>query len=63
MSENKFKYFAVTTTAIVKANNKTDAEKIALGNRKASNLNGELVYKDVEVERISAVQAREQLNG
>ena len=27
MSDNKFKYFAVTTTTLVKANNKTDAQK------------------------------------
>lgn len=62
MSDNKFKYFTVTTTTIVKAANKTDAERIALSNKRSlSNVNGELVYKDIEVERITAVQAREQL--
>lgn len=60
MSENKFKYFAVTTTAIVRANNKTEAEKIAMSNRrKVSGVNGELLYKDIEVDRITAIQARE----
>jgi 23S rRNA G2445 N2-methylase RlmL len=63
MSDNKFKYFAVTSTTIVKANNKTDAEKIAMSNRRNANVPGEVVFKDVEVERISASQAREQLIG
>lgn len=62
MKDNKFKYFTVTTTTIVKANNKADAEKIALSNKRTlSSVAGELIYKDVEVERISAVEAREQL--
>lgn len=64
MSDNKFKYFTVTTTTIVKAANKSDAERIALSNKRAvTGVNGELVYKDIEVERISAVQARQQLMG
>ena len=64
MSDNKFKYFTVTSTTIVKAANKADAERIALSNKRSlNNVNGELVYKDIEVERISAVQAREQLMG
>lgn len=62
MSDNKFKYFAVTTTSIVKANSKVDAEKIAMSNRrKGVGVAGELLYKDVEVERITALQAREQI--
>lgn len=62
MSENKFKYFNVTTTSIVKAANKADAERIALSNKRSVNsVTGELVYKDIEVERITAVKAREQL--
>lgn len=62
MSENKLKYFTVTTTAIVKANNKTHAEKIAMSSRrKVAGLPGELIYKDVEVDRITATEAREQL--
>lgn len=64
MSDNKFKYFAVTTTAVVKAKNKAEAEKLALSSRRSiPAAMGELIYKDVEVERISAVQAREQLEG
>lgn len=62
MSDNKLKYFTVTTTAVVKANNKSEAQKIAMSNRRTvSNVQGELLYKDVEVDRITAVQAREQL--
>jgi hypothetical protein len=64
MSENKFKYFTVTTTSVVKANTKADAEKIALSNRRnGAGVAGELIYKDVEVERITALQARQQLEG
>ena len=61
MSDNKFKYFTVTTTSLVKANNKTDAEKIAtsLSNRRSTL--GEMLYREVETERISAVEAREQM--
>lgn len=62
MSENKFKYFTVTTTSIVKANTMADAEKLAKSNRRTiPGVSGELLFKDVDVERISAVQAREQL--
>jgi len=62
MADNKFKYFTVTTTTIVKANNKAEAEKLALSNKRSlSGVPGELIYKDVEVERISAIEAREQL--
>jgi hypothetical protein len=61
MSDNKLKYFTVTTTTLVRANNKTHAEKIAMSNRrKVSGLPGEVIYKDVEVDRITAVEAREQ---
>jgi len=61
MSDNKLKYFTVTTTSLVKANNKTDAEKIAMSSsNRRSNL-GEVLFKDVEIERISAVEAREQM--
>lgn len=59
MSENKLKYFTVTSTSIVKANNKADAEKIAVSNRKPANVEGELIFKDMEIERISAAEARE----
>jgi hypothetical protein len=64
MAENKFKYFTVTTTSIVKAANKTEAEKIASGSRrKVAGVAGELIFKDVEVERITAIKAREQIEG
>jgi len=62
MSDNKLKYFTVTTTALVKANTKADAEKIAMSNRRPAGTPGQLIAKDVEVERISAVQAREQIS-
>lgn len=62
MSDNKFKYFTVTTTSLVKANNKTDAQKIAMSNsRRPVGVAGELIYKEVDVDRISAEEAREQL--
>jgi hypothetical protein len=61
---NKFKYFTVTSTTIVKANNKADAEKLAMSTKRSiSNAPGELVYKDIEVERITALEARQQLVG
>jgi hypothetical protein len=42
----------------------TEAEKIASGNRRTvSGVSGELLFKDVDVERITAVKAREQLEG
>lgn len=60
MSENKLKYFTVTTTTLVKANNKTEAEKIAASNRrKVSGYAGEAILKQVEVDRISAVEAKQ----
>lgn len=58
MSDNKFKYFTVTTTTLVKANNKADAHKLAMGRR---GVTGEVMFNDVEIERISAVEAREQI--
>jgi hypothetical protein len=42
MLRNKFKYFTVTTTSIVKASNKNDAQKLAMGRRR---LNGEITIK------------------
>jgi len=62
MAENKFKYFTVTTTSIVKAPTATEAQKIAKSStRKVSGARGELLFKDVEVERITAVEARKQV--
>lgn len=61
MSDNKLNYFTVTTTSLVKAKNKTDAQKIAMSNsRRPAGIPGEVIFKDVEVDRISAVEAREQ---
>ena len=59
MSENKFKYFTVETVALVKAHNKTEAEKIAMGRR---GVQGELILKTTDVERISAVEAHKQIS-
>jgi len=61
MIENKFKYFSVTTTSIVKAANIKQAEKVASSNGNyISGVSGEILFKDVEVERITAVEARQQ---
>jgi hypothetical protein len=59
MSDNKFNYFAVVTTTLVKAKNKQDAEKISMGRR---NVNGEVLFKSTDIERISSVQAHKQIN-
>jgi len=60
MSDNKLKYFTVTTTTLVKANNKGEAEKIAASNRrKVTGLAGEALLKQIEVDRISAVEAKQ----
>jgi|GEM_PF-1723376 len=60
--ENKYKYFTVTTTSIVKAANMSEAAKIAASNRRtATGIAGELLFKDVDVERITAIKAREQI--
>lgn len=58
MSDNKFKYFEVTTTALVKANSKADAEKLTMGRRGVS---GEVLSKHTEIDRVSAIDAREML--
>lgn len=58
MSENKFKYFAVTNTTLVKANNQTDAQKLAMGRR---GIAGEVLVRSTDIERISSSEAREQV--
>ena len=58
MSENKFKYFTVETVTVVKANSKTNAEKLAMGRRGVA---GEVILKTTDVERISAIQARKHI--
>lgn len=58
MSDNKFKYFTVTTTTLVKANNKTEAQKVAMGRRGVA---GEVLLTSTDVDRISSVEAHEQI--
>jgi hypothetical protein len=58
MSDNKFNYFEVTTSLLVKAKNKADAEKVALGRK---NIKGEILSTNIDVERITAVEVREML--
>ena len=52
MSDNKFKYFTVESVVVVKANNKSDAEKLASGRR---GVQGEVILKTTDVERITAI--------
>ena len=59
MSDNKFKYFTVTTTSLVKANNKADAEKIATSSNNCRSTLGNMLYKEESTERISANEAYE----
>ena len=58
MAENKFNYFEVTTSYVVKAKNKAEAEKVALGRR---GVKGEVITSKTNVDRISAVEVREML--
>lgn len=58
MSDNKFKYFTVTTTTLVKANSKTDAENLAKNRR---GVQGEVLFRSTDIDRISSAEAHEQL--
>lgn len=58
MSENKFKYFTVTTNTLVKASSKTDAQKLALGRR---GVPGEVLFTSTDIDRISSAEAHEQI--
>lgn len=58
MPENKFNYFEVTTSYIVKAKNKSEAEKVVLGIR---GVKGEVVTSKTSIDRIPAVEVREML--
>jgi hypothetical protein len=58
MPENKFNYFTVETITVVKAANKTDAEKIVLGQK---NIKGKVLMQSNNIERISSVQAHKQI--
>jgi hypothetical protein len=63
MSGNKFKYFVVTTTSIVKAPNKAHAEKTATSARTSkSSSHGEMIYRDVDIERVTAIEAQSILS-
>lgn len=59
MSTNKFKYWTVTTTKVVKANNKKDAIA-AVRKMKASG--AKVLSSDTSVDRISASEARDFLS-
>jgi len=58
MPENKFNYFEVTTSYIVKAKNKSEAEKVVLGRK---NVKGEVITSKTSIDRIPAVEVREML--
>jgi hypothetical protein len=58
MADNKFNYFEVTTSYVVKSKNKSEAEKIVLGRR---GVKGEILSTKTNVDRISAVEVREML--
>lgn len=55
MSANKFRYYTVETTSVVKANSKTDAEAIARGRR---GISGSVLSTETTVDRIAAAEAR-----
>lgn len=59
MSENKFNYFVVEEKILVKAKNKQDAHKVASGRR---GVNGEILFRSTDIERISSVQAQKKIN-
>lgn len=56
MSENKFRYYEVNQVAVVKANNKTEAEAVARGRRGVS---GTTLATETVIEQLSAVEARD----
>lgn len=58
MPENKFNYFEVTTSYIVKAKNKSEAEKVVLGRR---GVKGEVITSKTSIDRIPAVEVKEML--
>jgi hypothetical protein len=57
MSDNKLKYWEVTTTQIVKANSKNDAMKLV--GRRGRTAHGEVLSVDTNIDRISAADAHE----
>jgi len=54
MSANKLNYYTVTTTSVVRANNKTDAIAVSMNRR---GITGEFLNRDVTVDRIPATEA------
>lgn len=59
MSENKLNYFVVEEKILVKAKNKQEAEKVAEGRK---GVNGEVLFRSTDIERISSVQAHKRIN-
>lgn len=54
MSENKLKYWSVTTTTTVKANNKAEAIAIATRQRGYTSFDGGVIQSEVDAERVNA---------
>lgn len=54
MSDSKFRYYSVTTTTVVRANNKTDALALAKNRR---GVPGQSLQEDVWIDRIPASEA------
>lgn len=55
MASKKFKYFTVTTTSVVRAPSKAEAEAVS---RRKRGVNGDLLSSQVTVDRIPATTAR-----
>lgn len=55
MSKNHSKYFEVTTTSVVMANNKTDAAAISEGRR---GVVGKILSSDRWIDQITAAEAK-----
>lgn len=63
MSSNKYKYFVVTTTSVVKAPNKAIAQEVATSTRKSKlETHGEMLFRDIDIERITAVEAQSHIS-
>lgn len=56
MSDNKFRYYQIDSTTIVKANNKSEAEAVSRGRR---GVPGTTLATEVVVEQLTANEARE----
>ena len=54
MSSNKFNYYTVTSTSVIKATNKSDALALAMNRRGVS---GQVLANDTEIDRIPAAEA------